>query len=257
MWLTEEGAVNLRMIAKAGPSKFLQVAAELGSCDRSTPRQPMLCCAVAAVLGQHAVAHNESALAALHASNPFFIRKKPHPAIVDERIFEAEQARKSGGKSGGSSDAGCAAHEIGLTWTARVGASVYSTPLITLEPTGGRPIVYTNTFVRYVEALQGVDGHPPHANWPHAFGGSSFHTSPLRFDVNADGTDDLILVSYQGDLLFLEHTGVPLRRRGLRLPKLRVQKARLIPHTASICPATTPRILPMLHPLIFPVSVPH
>ena len=144
----------------------------------------MLCCAAAAVLGQHAVAHNESALAALHASNPFFIRKKPHPAIVDERIFEAEQARKSGGKSGGSSDAGCAAHEIGLTWTAKVGASVYSTPLITLEPTGGRPIVYTNTFVRYVEALQGVDGHPPHANWPHAFGGSSFHTSPLRFDVN-------------------------------------------------------------------------
>lgn len=168
----------------------------------------MLCCAAAAVLGQHAVAHNESAVATLHAANQFFNRSALAPTAVDELISAADKARDDAGSTT------CDHHDIQLTWTAKLGASVYSTPLIALDPAGsGMPMVLSTTFVRYVEALRGSDGHSAGPNWPHAFGRATFHTSPLLFDADGDGADELLLLSYQGELLFLKSNGVPLSRQ--------------------------------------------
>lgn len=111
--------------------------------------------------------------------------------------------------------------DIQLAWSAKVGSSVYSTPVIAQAGVGRT--VLSSTFVRYIEALSGADGHEL-PGWPYAFSRSSFHSSPLLLDVDRDGTDELLLVSYDAELIVLGANGLPRRGWSSRLPKLRVKK---------------------------------
>ena len=111
--------------------------------------------------------------------------------------------------------------DIQLAWSAKLGASVYSSPVIAQAGVGRT--VLSSTFVRYIEAVSGADGHEL-PGWPYAFSRSSFHSSPLLLDVDRDGTDDLLLVSYDAELIVLGTNGLPRRGWSSRLPKLRVKK---------------------------------
>ena len=83
--------------------------------------------------------------------------------------------------------------------------------------------VWASTFVRYAEVVDGADGHEM-PGWPYAFSHSTFHASPLNFDVDGDGVDEMLLLTFDAEVVFLNERGLPLRGRGFKLPKLRVRK---------------------------------
>ena len=172
-----------------------------------------------ATLGQLAVAHNDSALSALHRSNPFYNRSSLAADELEQLVFGVDATEQT-------PPPGCARaapHELRLAWTTKLGASIYSTPLLVPSSAAGGRAVWANTFVRYAEAIGGVDGHEL-PGWPYAFARSAFHTSPLAYDVDGDGIDEMLLVSFDAEVIFLSPGGLPLRGRGFKLPKLKVKK---------------------------------
>ena len=86
----------------------------------------------------------------------------------------------------------------------------------------GGPAVWSNTFVRYAEAVDGHGHELP--GWPYAFSQSTFHTSPLAYDIDADGVDEMLLLTFDAEAVYLSQSGLPLRGRGFKLPKLKVRK---------------------------------
>ena len=167
------------------------------------------------VHAQHSVAHTDSVIDALHKANPFYARTTLNDSAVDE-IVNVE--------AGGSEPvAGCpssSAFDIQLAWTTRLGASVYSSPLLLPSASGNQ--IFASTFVRYAEAVDGHGHELP--GWPYAFSRASFHTSPLAYDIDGDGVDEMLLLTYDAEAVFLSSSGLPLRGRGFKLPKLRVKK---------------------------------
>ena len=166
-------------------------------------------------LGQLSVAHNDATVDHLHADNRFFARVTPG---ADEA---AGMAALNASDTPADGQKPVCPLDIQLAWSAKLGASVYSTPVITQAGVGRT--VLSSTFVRYIEAVSGADGHEL-PGWPYAFSRSSFHSSPLLLDVDRDGTDDLLLVSYDAELIVLGTNGLPRRGWSSRLPKLRVKK---------------------------------
>ena len=166
-------------------------------------------------LGQLSVAHNDATVDHLHADNRFFARVTPG---ADEA---AGMAALNASDTPADGQKPTCPLDIQLAWSAKLGASVYSTPVIAQAGVGRT--VLSSTFVRYIEAVSGADGHEL-PGWPYAFSRSSFHSSPLLLDVDRDGTDDLLLVSYDAELIVLGTDGLPRRGWSSRLPKLRVKK---------------------------------
>jgi hypothetical protein len=122
------------------------------------------------------VAHDEASVVAIHSDNRFFARTAFNQSEQEDRFADASTA------CGGIGS-------IQLAWTAQLGSSVYSTPVIVVSAAGTRAVVAA-TFVRYTEAVRGTDGHPA-AGWPYAFGHATFHASPLLYDADADGIDEV------------------------------------------------------------------
>ena len=116
----------------------------------------------------HNAAHDDAAIDTAHERNKFLNRT----ARNDSDIAVATDAAKL--RRG---DAGHCSHDVQLAWTARLGSSIYSSPIIAVGAHGERTVV-ASTFVRYLERVRGVDGHEERG-WPHVFGRSSFHASPL------------------------------------------------------------------------------
>jgi hypothetical protein len=121
------------------------------------------------------------------------------------------------------SDATC---EIGLKvrWSSDVGGPVYATPVIFPSGPEGRKEVFLSTFYDYVEIL-GFDGHKPWG-WPMAFEDSSFMGSPILFDIDADGTNDIGLVDKDGNLYFMRigEFGEYLEDFHVQIPRLKVKR---------------------------------
>lgn len=113
-------------------------------------------------------------------------------------------------------------HDLHLAWTAKLGASIYSSPLIMPADRGGTEI-WASTFVRYAEVIDGMHGSEV-PGWPSVSAHSTVHTGPLSFDVDADGVDEMLFLNFDAEAVFLSSRGLPLRGRGFRLPKLRVRK---------------------------------
>ena len=170
---------------------------------------------LAEALAQLAVASNDSHVEAIHAGNRFFERQALSAAEVDALIFGVDTALLHIGH--GESEC---AHDLQLAWTTKLGSSVYSSPLLAPASAAGGLAAWASTFVRYAEAVDGADGHEL-PGWPYSFSHSTFHTSPLAYDVDADGVDELLLLSFDAELVFLSQAGLPLRGRGVKLPKLR------------------------------------
>lgn len=165
---------------------------------------------------QYSIVQNDFAVEYIHHSNPFFKRVSFNASQIEEMNFEID-----GSDAEATASSGCSV-DVQLAWTNRLGAAIYSTPTLVPAPYGGVH-VWSSTFVRFVEGLRGDDGHEL-AGWPYAFSRSSFHSSPLPHDIDRDGVDELILVSFDAEVVVLKQDGVPIRGMGLKLPKLRVQK---------------------------------
>lgn len=125
-------------------------------------------------------------------------------------------------------------HDFSVAWSAQLGAPAYATPVVSRLPHEPSVRVTAATFSRHVEALRGSDGHEL-LGWPHeAADGSQFHAPPLLHDLDGDGVDELVLLSYDGEVRFVhQRSALPLMApaRGggieplvLRVPRLRVRR---------------------------------
>eukprot|EP00003_Mantamonas_plastica_P018580 TRINITY_DN3036_c0_g1_i8.p1 TRINITY_DN3036_c0_g1~~TRINITY_DN3036_c0_g1_i8.p1 ORF type:complete len:185 (+),score=75.89 TRINITY_DN3036_c0_g1_i8:25-555(+) len=90
-----------------------------------------------------------------------------------------------------------------LLWTTEVGYSIYTTPLVSDLLSDGRKEIISGTYVRYVEVLEAADGHRV-PGWPYAFAKSSFHASPLLYDINKDGQNEVVVTTGNGEIVFLK-----------------------------------------------------
>ncbi|KAK9817910.1 hypothetical protein WJX72_004192 [[Myrmecia] bisecta] len=117
--------------------------------------------------------------------------------------------------------AGECPQNIQLKWMTEVSSSVYSTPLITDLYSDGQKEVVVPSFVHYLEVLEGANGAKA-ADWS-AFHKSTVHTSPLKFDFDFDGVQDILLATYDGEILAFKDNSELLAER-LLVPRLQVRK---------------------------------
>lgn len=71
----------------------------------------------------------------------------------------------------------------------------------TLPPTHVQPHTYTG-FLHYTEVLEGPDGAKA-LGWP-GFHRSHVHTSPLLYDIDADGIRDVLVTTFDGEVVFFK-----------------------------------------------------
>ena len=110
---------------------------------------------------------------------------------------------------------------VRLRWMTEVSSSVYATPVIAdLHSDGHRQIVVPS-FVHHLEVLEGENGARAGGAWP-AFHKSTVHASPVVVDTRARGLD-IMLPTYDGQVLFFDRDGDATRRR-LTLPPLPVKR---------------------------------
>lgn len=111
-----------------------------------------------------------------------------------------------------------------VKWSATVGSSVYSTPVIFPSGPEGTKQIFLSTFYQYVEVL-GFDGYKPWG-FPLGFDGSSFQSSPILYDIDGDGTNDLALIDKNANIYWvrLGEYGQYLEDFHIQVPKLKVKK---------------------------------
>jgi hypothetical protein len=114
-------------------------------------------------------------------------------------------------------------HRIFTRWTAHTEASVYSTPVIVdIASDGVKDIVVPN-FIRHINVLDGPHGKST-AGFPFSFPNSAFYASPIIYDINFDGEPDIGVTTFNGELIWLTETGMPLLGYSLKIPHLKVTK---------------------------------
>lgn len=87
---------------------------------------------------------------------------------------------------------------------------------------GVKDVVFT-TFLRHIEVLDGHHGHPV-AGWPFTLPNSVFHSSPLAYDINGDGFQEIGIVTYNAEIIWFNENGTPVFGKTLKIPGLKVNK---------------------------------
>jgi len=109
-----------------------------------------------------------------------------------------------------------------LRWSSKVSGSVFSSPVI--FPTGaeGKKSIFLSVFYQFIEVL-GYDGFKPWG-WPISFEESSFHGSPMLYDIDGDGTSDIGVVDKNANLFWIRlgDFGQYLEDYHIQVPKLKV-----------------------------------
>lgn len=55
-------------------------------------------------------------------------------------------------------------------------------------------------------------------------GDTNIYSHPLLYDINEDGTDEIIITTNDGEIVFIDLFGNPLFGQAFKVPKLRVRK---------------------------------
>ena len=115
--------------------------------------------------------------------------------------------------------------EARLRWLRELSGDVDSTPIV-VQMRGMRTIVAADNAAR-VEVLDGSDGSRVNgfeaAPADAMLSGSSVRSSPVLFDINNDGVDEIMLATYDGELLFYLENGNKYFVN-LRVPRLWVKR---------------------------------
>ena len=111
-----------------------------------------------------------------------------------------------------------------LRWMASVGSAIYSPPVLFTGGRDGKKQIVLSTFYEYVEIL-GYDGYKPWG-WPLTFEGSSFQGSPILYDIDGDGTNDIGVVDKNANFYWIRvgEFGQYLEDYHTQVPRLKVRR---------------------------------
>ena len=117
----------------------------------------------------------------------------------------------------------CSNIEFGVKWSATVSSSVFSTPLV-FTSSEGKKHVLVSTFYQTLEMLTSTGFRP--WGWPTTFEGSTFQGTPVLYDVDGDGIDDIGVVDKNANVFFVRtgEFGQYLEDYHMQVPSLRVKK---------------------------------
>jgi len=124
----------------------------------------------------------------------------------------AQPSIDGSGEASGKRDACTLSHDLRLRWSSDLASGVYATPVLTDLRSDGQKEVVAGTFTRYVEAVEGTDGHAA-PGWPFGFLRSAFHSAPLIHYVDGDGIQDVILTTNDAEIVFMREDGMPMHGR--------------------------------------------
>ena len=118
--------------------------------------------------------------------------------------------------------------ELNIIWSAHVASPVISTPVIFPTGSEGRKEMFFATFYDNVEVLENT-GHKPWG-WPMTFEDSTFLSSPVLYDIDADGKNDVGVVDKNANIFFLR-----LGDYGQYLEDFHVQVGLPVPVMSHVC----------------------
>lgn len=110
-----------------------------------------------------------------------------------------------------------------LSTSQHLASPIFAPPIVS-STSNGKPIIFASTLSETLEAI-GYNGARPWG-WPLHFTGASFLSSPLLYDVNGDGVDDIGIVDTNANLYWIRlgDFGQYLEDYHISLPKLRIKK---------------------------------
>jgi len=90
--------------------------------------------------------------------------------------------------------------DMKIRWVTDVGSSVYSSPVVFPVGHDGQRQIFLTTFYDNLELI-GHDGFKL-AGWPISFQDSSFQGSPILYDIDGDGKNDVGVVDKNGNMFW-------------------------------------------------------
>lgn len=151
--------------------------------------------------------YHEHEIEKKHEARPLF-------SLSDQ---EKEQARD------GQVETSCGVN-IRSKWSTSLNSGVFSAPVSYPSGVDGKKDIFLSTFYQFIEVL-GYDGYKPWG-FPLSFEESSFQASPVLYDVDEDGENDIGVVDKNGNLYWvrLGEFGQYLEDYHVQVPKLKIKK---------------------------------
>lgn len=157
-------------------------------------------------------------------------RRTGNPRLADGQplapgSFEfGTDARRQGHGHDHSAERSQCPVELSFLWATETHNSIYATPaLFPLYHNGLKQAVLAS-YAQDVELVE-HDGHKP-VGWPVTFAGALFHASPLLYDLDADGQNDVVLCALDGRVIFvhLDEDAQYVGEYTLEVPRLWVRR---------------------------------
>ena len=143
-----------------------------------------------------------------------------------------------------------------LAWSTTVGSAVFASPVIFPTGSEGPRQIFLSTFFQTVEAL-GHDGYKM-PGWPLNFEDSTFQGSPMLYDVDGDGKNDVGMVDKNGNLFwvrmgefgqYLEDYHIQVRKSDGDVHEYDAERGRFCQRRGGRCPlGNAPTDAPVLSP---------
>jgi hypothetical protein len=110
-----------------------------------------------------------------------------------------------------------------LMWTVDTGSAAFAAPLITDLYSDGHKDIIIPTFTHYIEALDGATGNDVHG-WPFAHPKMRTQVPVKLFDLERDGTPEIMVSTYNGEFVFFRENGTAIIGATLKLERTRMKK---------------------------------
>ncbi|XP_033626702.1 protein DEFECTIVE IN EXINE FORMATION 1-like isoform X2 [Asterias rubens] len=125
-----------------------------------------------------------------------------------------------------NSNTGSCHYDLDVVWTREISNSLIAVSPLVADINADKFLdIISPAFNEEVAVLQGVKGQNlPGSNWPASLPGSSYHASPLMYDINSNGQDDVAVFSSDGEIFFFDAEGNLMNERTMRIPHLKIQK---------------------------------
>ncbi|XP_033095277.1 protein DEFECTIVE IN EXINE FORMATION 1-like [Anneissia japonica] len=121
----------------------------------------------------------------------------------------------------------CGNYNLQMAWSAECGSGmIAATPLVADIDADGHLDIIIASFTEEISVIRGDTGQTPdQSHWPFRFPGATFHASPLLYDIDQDGQNEVLLTTSDGEIIFLTSAGEKLQGRTLKVGHVVVKKS--------------------------------